>query len=161
MTTFKRNRSTIYTNGICNTFHNTTDRVLFFELDNPIKENEVNKIMNIYDKLNLNVMIHTTGNGVHFLSPTMIPLEVWKFAMDYLKDINKKCPMLTLRTRPNKYPNEEWIVTYIYNEHNPNNSSQMSDFLNNKFKTFFIPNLLLDYKIKTVSYPLPLSEFCK
>ena len=77
--------------------------------------------------------------------------------MTELKEINKKCPMTTLRWLPNKYPNESEI--WYTNEYriDPNNSRRNSDefskLLNKIFQTHFEGTINTD--LKFVRYPLP------
>ena len=161
---FKKNRSSIFTSGICNTFYDSPKRVLFFELDYPIDQKTINRVIEVYRILHLDLVTHSTGNGVHFLSPTMMDLIIWKSAMNLLHDLNKKCPMTTLRFIPNKYPDEVVLwngsIRTIYNK-SLNNSKQMTIFLNDILFTNFKPNLDLSFAIKQVRYPLPLSEYCQ
>ena len=105
----KKNRSNKYTTGICNTFRDSELRVLFFELDREhlIYEPEIHKL---YKDNELDYLVHRTGSmGLHFLSPTLMTKERWKEIMRCYKHINPKCPMTTLRVKPNKYPDEDGI----------------------------------------------------
>ena len=110
----KKNRSNIFTDGICNTLKNDKNlKMVFFELDNKssldnqwLIEHRI-EVRNTYEKFELDYFIHATGNGYHFLSPTLVDKIIYKKFMNVLKDINTKCPMTTLRTKPNKYKNEK------------------------------------------------------
>ena len=164
----KKNRSNIFTDGICNTLKNDKNlKMVFFELD---FENDFNlkdfnlfkKVKETYKKFELDYFIHTTGNGCHFLSPTLVDKIIYKKFMNELKDINTKCPMTTLRTKPNKYENEK---DYFYKttkpEKFPNNKKanckEMCNFLNSTFNTDFEGTH--KGKIIKVKYPLPQKPF--
>ena len=167
----KKNRSNIFTDGICNTLKNDKSafsnskykglKMVFFELDNNDKyhqNNQYYKVIKIYNKFELDYFIHLTGNGLHFLSPTLIDKILYKKFMNELKDINTKCPMTTLRTKPNKYENEK---DYFYKIQRlvkfPNNKKsnclEMCNFLNSTFNTNFEGTH--KGKIIKVKYPLP------
>ena len=153
----KKNRSDVYTDGLCNTFINHEGRTLFFELDSP-SGNDIFRTLCVYSDYSLACVAHFTGNGIHFLSPTILDKETWKEAIDELKDLNPKCPMTTLRIQGNKHPSE---VFYFYkpiftlHESPPRkNSKQMAEKLNNLFGTRF--NAEVDAGPKMVRYPLPL-----
>ncbi len=156
--TLKKNRSNKFTIGLCNTFKdNTTLRTLFFELDREHMD-DYEEINNIFQDNKLDYFVHKTGSGgFHFLSPTMIRKQRWKEIMSLLKPINPKCPMTTLRIKPNKYYNEEnfWYFSYIEKHYDnlKHNSLMMCNYLNRIFKTKFKGELLDEIKI--VNYPLP------
>ena len=78
----KKNRSNVFTKGICNTLRENKEwRFLFFEIDKEhIQYN--NFITKIYLDNNLDYLIHKTGGGgFHFLSPTLISKVEWKLIM--------------------------------------------------------------------------------
>ena len=156
--TLKKNRSNKFTIGLCNTFKdNTKLRTLFFELDREHMD-EYEYVNKVYQKNKLDYFVHKTGSGgFHFISPTMITKARWNKIMKLLKSINPKCPMTTLRVKPNKYYNEDqfWYFTYIekHYENREHNSRMMCNYFNRIFKTHF-KGALLD-EIIIVQYPLP------
>ena len=162
----KKNRSNIFTDGICNTLKNDKNlKMVFFELDfdiyHKISFYSFVKIQKTYDKFELDYFIHKTGNGCHFLSPTLIDKILYKKFMNILKDINTACPMTTLRTKPNKYENEK---DYFYNiidinkfpNNKKSNCKEMCNHLNSLFQTDFEGTH--KGKIIKVKYPLPLKN---
>ena len=153
----KKNRSNKYTTGLVITNNTNNNRFLFFELDNPFNQEDYDKVFGIYQSFGLDVLCHRTGNGLHFLSPTLIDVETWKEAMKELKEINKKCPMTTLRWWPNKHNFEDkiWISATFWSDPNNirRNSNELSTLLNKTFKTDFIGTVTTD--LKFVRYPLP------
>ncbi len=152
----KKNRSNKFTQGIVITNHTNNDRFLFFEID---KINAVvfSKIIDVYQRFGCDFLVHRTGNGWHFLSPTLIDLATWKEAMSCLKEINKKCPCVTMRWIPNKYPNEDLIWynndSRIDSNNNRRNSDEFSKLLNKVFQTKFVG--LVHTELQFVRYPLP------
>lgn len=167
----KPGRSNQFTTGLCNTFKGTTAKTLFFELDHydpitEIHENreqyhiKINKVRDVYEFYQLDYMTHKTQNGIHFLSPTILSKEKWKKVIDELRDLNRKCPMNTLRVEPNKYPNESefWyrVESKVWDYNQPINSSNMCNYLNKIFgRLIFVGNPEMDYDLKIVRYPLP------
>ena len=153
----KKNRSNKFTQGIVITNNTNDKRFLFFELDKPFSNEEKERVLSVYRLHGLDVLIHRTGSGIHFISPTLIELETWKGAMSGLKQINKKCPMTTLRWLPNKHPNEAeiWYTSDYWNvsDNHRNNSDQLCKLLNKNFKSEFIGKIQTD--LKFVRYPLP------
>ena len=117
----------------------------------------MSKVMDVYQRFGCDLIVHRTGNGWHFLSPTLLSLRDWKEAMTELKDINPKCPQSTLRWIPNKYPNESEIwfsFEHRNNTHNiRRNSTELSQLLNKTFKTDFMGEVTTE--LKFVRYPLP------
>ena len=173
----KKNRSNIFTDGICNTLKDDKNlKMVFFELDfenhSSWNWNSFFKVKKTYKKFELDYFIHRTGKGLHFLSPTLVDKILYKKFMNELKDINTKCPMTTLRTKPNKYENEK---DYFYNiieikkfsNNKKANCKEMCNFLNETFNkteksTFLsIPNFEGTHKGKIikVKYPLPQKPF--
>ena len=152
----KKNRSNKFTQGIVITNNTNDKRFLFFELDRPYN-GEISKVRDVYRYYGLDLLIHRTGDGIHFISPTLINVETWKKAIAKLKDINKKCPMTTLRWLPNKHPNKDqvWYTSDHWTDFNNtrNNSSQLCLLLNKNFKSDFIGTI--DTDLKFVRYPLP------
>ena len=161
----KKNRSNKFTSGICITNWTNDKRFLFFELDHPITKEQKESVLNVYRSFGLDVLWHRTGNGIHFLSVTLLSVETWKEAIALLKDINKKCPMTTLRWLDNdgikkgewKYPFEReiWFTNEFRSDPNNlrRNSNQLSNQLNQKFHSDFEGTV--DTDLKFVRYPLP------
>ena len=153
----KKNRSNKFTQGIVITNHTNEKRFLFFEIDKPLNGIHFEKVMNVYHRFGCDVLVHRSGNGWHFLSPTLLDVETWKEAMKELKDINKKCPQTTLRWIPNKYPQESEIWYNHYDRVDPNNigrnSDELSKLLNHTFHTSFEGTIQTE--LKFVRYPLP------
>ena len=153
----KKNRSNKFTQGIVITNHTNELRFLFFEIDKPLNQAHMSKVIDVYQRFGCDLLIHRTGNGWHFLSPNLHDLQKWKEAMTQLRDINKKCPMTTLRWIPNKHPNEDQI--WFTNEYriDPNNirrnSHELSQLLNHVFKTPFEGTITTELKMPW--YPLP------
>jgi hypothetical protein len=160
----KQNRSSVYTIGLCNTFENFKKiRTFFFELDVSNKD-QFNAVCDLYKQQKLDYLVHKTGSGgYHFLSPTIITKERWSRLIKAVREFNRDCPMLCLRVKPNKYPNEDqiWyrVETYQKFENERYNSREMSNYLNKIWGTHFIGNV--ETELKIVNYPLPISEFCK
>ncbi len=152
----KKNRSNKFTQGIVITNDTNDKRFLFFELDNSSVE-VFNEVKDVYKRYGLDLIIHRSWNGTHFLSPTLLNVETWKKAMSELKHINKKCPMTTLRWLPNKYPNERevWFTSQHWRDSNNirRNSLELSQLLNKTFKTDFEGTI--ETELKFVRYPLP------
>ncbi len=153
----KKNRSNKFTQGIVITNNTNDKRFLFFELDKGYTQEEKQEVLDVYRFHGLDVLIHRTSSGIHFISPTLIELQTWKEAMNKLKEINKKCPMTTLRWLPNKYPNEAeiWYTSEYRSDPNNlrNNSNQLCTLLNHSFRSNFVGTI--DTDLKFVRYPLP------
>ncbi len=153
----KKNRSNKFTQGIVITNNTNDKRFLFFEIDKPLNEAHFSKIIDVYLRYGCDLLIHRTGNGWHFLSPTLIDVSTWKEAMSELKEINKKCPCTTMRWIPNKYPQESSIWfnydTRIDINNTRRNSNEFSQLLNKVFGSSFEGTINTD--LKFVRYPLP------
>ena len=157
MDTMKKNRSNKFTQGIVITNNTNDKRFLFFELDNPFDQEEYDLVFGTYQLYGLDVCCHRTGNGLHFLSPTLISVKEWKEIMSFLKTINKKCPMTTMRWRSDKHSLEGNIWHICTSWSNPDNlrrnSLELSLLLNKTFGTDFMGTITTD--LKFVRYPLP------
>jgi len=150
------------TDGICITSKDSDNlRLFFFELDGAMSEvhEDIESVIGQYVENQMDFFMHRTGKGFHFISPTLITKQRWKNIMEKLKHINPKCPMTTLRWKPNKYPNEKevWFTGkahYCDTERQPMvNSKQMCNLLNTTFGTYFRGEI--DFEPKRVKYPLP------
>ena len=110
--TLKKNRHGPWTKGLAITNKTNDLRFCFFETD-IAHTSYFQRILGTYQQFGLDLCTHRTGNGLHFLSPTLVSLQIWKAFHAELKDINPKCPMTTLRIEPNKYPNEAqiWFIS--------------------------------------------------
>lgn len=155
----KKNRSKIYTKGLCCTFNDTDKRICLFECDFEHRD-AIPYVLDVYRIFGLDVLYHRTGCGWHFISPTLVGLETWKDFHNHLKHINPKCPMTTLRIVPNKHPNEADIWYQSYYKINRDdctfyNSIEICDLLRKWFGDIpFTGEYLTSPKI--VRYPLPL-----
>ncbi len=138
-----------YTSAISSRLHREDNnynklRFFFFELDNPINEIHFNRICELYTHYGLDFLVHTTGNGKHFISPTLIELSTWKEMMKEVKDINPRCPQINLRWKGNKYVNEEeiWFICAVgyYNNGARRNSYELVNLLNSFFHSEFKGN---------------------
>jgi len=123
---------------------NSNLKLFFFEIDSHDKD-LVNIILALYQNHNLDVIFHKTKKGFHFISPTLISLEKWKYCHSLLLEINPKCPQICLRIMGNKYPNEyEYfykaqvrINKNMYNfPHNPDKNVKSVCLLLNKIFDF-------------------------
>lgn len=156
----KLNRSSRFTTGLVCTFADRPERCFFFELDKEHRE-FYQDVCNLYELEGLDWIVHRTGGGgFHFLSPTMISKEDWKILHKELAEINKDCPMTTLRMKPNKYPNEELVWynshTEVLNADTPKNNYQICTYLNQIFGSKFVGTGAGEMIL--VKYPLPLRE---
>ena len=156
----KPNRSNRYTTGLVCTFADRPERCFFFELDKEHRE-FYQDVCNLYELEGLDWIVHRTGGGgFHFISPTMITKEHWLAMHEELQEINKECPMTTLRMEPNKYENENqfWYNSHteVLNAPTCDNNLQMCNYLNRIFGSKFIGTGAGE--MKTVRYPLPLRE---
>jgi hypothetical protein len=116
-------------------------KLFFFEIDT--HDNKLlNTILDVYEKNSLDVIFHKTKMGYHFISPTLISREKWKECHEILKNINPKCPMICLRIKSGKYPNED---LYFYkagiriNTTSDKNIKSICNYLNKIFD--FSPKL--------------------
>ena len=97
--------------GLVNQIDKDRNKKLFlFEIDH-YNLDEVDLILETYEKFNLNCVYHRTGSGgYHFLSNTLLDLKTWKLIHSELIHLNRRCPMITLRIQAGKggiYPNED------------------------------------------------------
>ncbi len=157
----KKNRSNRFTNGLAITNKTNDARFFFFETDRPFNKEHFDRLVDVYRHFELDVVVHRTGNGWHWLSPTLLSKKGWKTVMDNVKDINTKCPMTTLRIEPNKYPNEKdiWFTTSVWynaDQHIYSNSIELANELNVWFKTKF--RGFMNTELKFVRYPLPCQD---
>ena len=141
------------TDGLINQIDGNREKKLFFFETDEFKPKEHKLILFVYEKYNLTVLFHKTGSGgMHYLSPTIIDIKTWKEAHFLLKEINKKCPMICLRVKPNKYPNESdfWYIHEIRNnEINTwdRNAETVCNYLNKIFGSNLIGRLKGEYEI--------------
>lgn len=155
----KKGRSHIFTTGVCDILDSNRDkRFCFFELDEVGNRDHFIRVLKAYSDMYLDVLVHRTGRGWHFLSPTVVTLQKWQEFHSRLKDLNKKCPMTTLRTEANKYPDEHTVwgiaMAEFYGDDANKNSYTMARYLNETFGCNFKGDLAGN--IKVVRYPLPL-----
>ena len=156
--TLKKNRNGPWTRGLAITNKTNDLRFCFFEIDKP-QSGYFFRILGIYQQFGLDVCTHRTGNGLHFISPTLVSKEAWKAFHKELKSINPKCPMTTLRIESNKYPNEAEIW-FCGQWHNFALGGRCSIELLNLLRTWFhlfcsTPAIPEHTDLKFVRYPLP------
>ncbi len=156
----KKNRSNNWTTGLAITIANSDKRFFFFDIDKPYSSESFNRIVDVYKSFQLDLLVHRTGNGWHFISPTLVNKETWKLMMFDLGDINSECPHTTLRILPNKYPDEKliWFNSSVgyFDSNKDCNSIELSNLLNKWFGARFEGSIVTDLKI--VKYPLPIQE---
>ena len=133
-------------------------RFCLFELDEVGKTDKWFPILQAYADMYLDVLVHRTGRGWHWLSPTIVTKDQWKQFHARIKHINRECPMLTMRMEPNKYPNEStiWYISsaFMYGDDAKRNSKNFATYLNKLFGCNFKGDVEGD--IELVHYPLPL-----
>lgn len=81
-------------------------RYPFFELDT-LEEKIFKIIIRAYAELKLPVYVHRTMRGYHFISIVAIHKDCYADWIKPLMKYNPKCPMVTLRIKPNKWLNEK------------------------------------------------------
>ncbi len=151
--------------GLTSTLHPDDEkfehfRFFFFETDKPYNNEHFIRLKELYERNQLDLLVHQTGGGgLHFKSPTLITKDLWKDLMDEVKDINPACPMITLRTRPNKYVGESdvWTKSSVgYSGETAEffNIEELCNCLNHWFGTKF-KSRGLHGKLRFVNYPLP------
>ncbi len=159
----KKNRSETYTVGLCNTFKDSKLKVLFFELDKEHSRN-IDEVKYIFIKNELDYFIHRTGSGgYHFLSPTLMSAGRWHYIIQEVKHLNKECPMNTLRTKPNKYYQEDYywyqIIDQRQFDNEKVNSLDLCILFNRLWKTQF--KGIIPTEIIQPPYPLPISDYVR
>ncbi len=138
-------------------------RFFFFETDKPYNNEHYIRLIKLYERNSLDVLVHQTGGGgLHFKSPTLITKDLWKTLMDEVKDINPACPMITLRTKPNKYVDEPSVwykssVGYCGEVAEFFNVQELCFLLNKWFGTEF-KSRGLHGLLRFVNYPLPREQ---
>ncbi|MGI0061009.1 MAG: hypothetical protein ACREBA_00990 [Nitrosotalea sp.] len=159
----KHDRCDLYTTGLCDIIDGDRNkRLCFFEIDG-FNALQLLEVIGQYYKFQLDVLVHKTGKGFHFLSPTLVDLTIWKEFHKPLKHINSECPMTCLRITPNKWPNEEQMwkdaIGFRFNKHNTGHNVHEA---NQRFWYDF--DIQFDGgisgTIKTVRYPLPTQITC-
>lgn len=83
-------------------------RYPFFELDTD-KGKSWEKVMEHYVNHNLDVYAHRTMRGWHFISLTAMKKEDYATWIKCIMPLNPKCPMVTLRIKPNKWIGERQV----------------------------------------------------
>ena len=148
------------TEGLAITNYTNDARFMFFEIDFPFIQKEHDLILATYAKFGIDVLVHRSFAGIHYISPTLLSKEGRLFAMLDLQEVNKKCPCVTLRIKPNKYghlENNIWFhkakAHYNNDTLGMGNSKQLSNLLNHWFGSHFVG--LIDTELKFVNYPLP------
>ncbi len=119
-------------------------RFFFFEIDNPYTDEQCQRLYELYRLFGVDFLCHRSGNGKHFISPTLITLETWSEMIAQVKDINPRCPQLNLRWKNNKYVNEKeiWFNSCVgyCNDGSKPNSYELVNLLNSFFLTEFKGN---------------------
>ncbi len=123
----------------------------FFELDEPFNVVHYYKICELYRLFGLDFLVHRSGNGLHFISPTLIELITWKEMMSHVKDINPRCPQNALRWKNNKYVEEKeiWFSSSVgyCNDGSRPNSYELVNLLNKFFRCEFEGNYPTQLKL--------------
>ncbi len=116
----------------------------FFELDEPFNTLHYYAICELYRTYGIDFLVHRSGNGLHFISPTLIDLKTWKSMMSLVKDINPRCPQNALRWKNNKYVEEKeiWFSSSVgyCNDGSRPNSYELVNLLNKFFRCEFEGN---------------------
>ena len=160
----KHDRSNIFTTGLCDIIdEDRNKRVCFFEIDG-FNALELYEVIGQYYKFGLDVLVHRTGKGFHFLSPTLVDLKIWKEFHEPLKHINSECPMTCLRIDPNKWDNEPemWKNSIRFKFRRTDtkiNVAEISNILLTRFNVLFDSNIT--GTIQTPRYPLPTQITCQ
>lgn len=81
-------------------------RYPFFELDD---DNHFEDVLDWYTKHHLDVYVHRTMRGFHFLSLNALHKDAYAAWIRPIMKYNPKCPMVTLRIKPNKWVNEKAV----------------------------------------------------
>ena len=119
-------------------------RFFFFELDEPFNAVHYYRVCESYRSRGIDFLVHRTGNGLHFISPTLIDLETWQEMSEELKKINPRCPQINMRWKNNKYVEEKeiWFSSSVgyYNDGSRPNSFELKNLLNQFFKCHFKGN---------------------
>lgn len=151
----KEPRSNKLTTGLCDSIVGSDKRFCFFEIDFEHIE-YLDCVREHYRHFGIDYIYHRTGNGYHFISPTLVSKAFWKKFHKPLRHINSKCSMTCLRWKPNKYDSEE-IVWFLHEYetfgNDFRNSKELSQLLNDLFNTNFEGELVTD--LKFVEYRLP------
>ena len=109
-------------------------RYFFFELDNPFNQEHYNRVCECYRFNRCDFLVHRTGNGLHFLSPTLVSVECWKEMKAALKGINPRSMQTTMRWKANKYVGEKeiWFTSSCgyHNDGSWDNSAELVHLLN-------------------------------
>lgn len=94
-------------------------RYPFFELDTK-DEKPLYKVLDAYAHLDIPVYVHETMRGYHFLSLHKLHKIEYAEWIRPLMKLNPKCPMVTLRIKPNKWIGEKEVFrkgNIIHSEH--------------------------------------------
>ena len=123
----------------------------FFELDEPFNAVHYYRICGLYQHHRTDFLVHRSGNGLHFISPTLIDPQEWKKMMAQVKDINPRCPQNALRWKNNKYVEEKdiWFSSSAgyCNDGSRSNSYELVNLLNSFFHTTFKGNYPTQLKL--------------
>lgn len=112
---------------------NSNWRYLFWEIDNQDEE-LLYEVLEIYRFMKLPVYVHKTMRGYHFLSVKPIQDNVFQWCISNIRRTNIKYPPLTLRIKPNKYPNEKeiWNEGFIISDTYHADTKYLRDWIVNQ-----------------------------
>ena len=97
-------------------------RYPYFELDS---SRGMNPVLQSYKERNIPVYVHRTMRGYHFLSTVAMQTDDYLAWIKPLMHFNPKCPMVTLRIKPNKWIGE----SKVFQEYNIYENNAPSDQL--------------------------------
>lgn len=80
-------------------------RYLFWEIDSQDKQ-LLKEVLLVYEYYELDVYVHESMRGYHFISLEELPTKTWGKAVTDLRPTNDMYPPITLRIKPNKYKRE-------------------------------------------------------
>lgn len=83
-------------------------RYPFFELDT-LEEKKFERVMKQYNDFKMPVYVHRTMRGYHFICFVSLFKGEYAEFINPLMKLNPKCPMVTLRIKPNKWQGEKDI----------------------------------------------------
>lgn len=98
-------------------------RYPYFELDS---EKGMDIVLKSYKTLRIPVYVHRTMRGYHFLSTVSMSADEHLIWIKPLMHLNPKCPMVTLRIKPNKWVGESEVFNQFDIHENHANTDQIS-----------------------------------
>ena len=88
-------------------------RYLFWEIDS-LENKDFQKVINVYRKLKLPIIVKRSMRGYHFMSIKPILASVFEQAVLELRNTNLTYPPICIRINPNKWIGENYIAREIY-----------------------------------------------